>query len=429
MLKASVPRKGTPLKRPLLLPSTTSLTGPLAKKRRTTGKAVDTRSAAARLQQLVEPVLGEKGTTTIERKLDRAVRRRTAHQQAAIACRAPGGLGSFGSAWQSFLETNRVREPTARRYKQEVDDLREHFPKLALETLAPESLDECVVEYLEHLYFLGDSHSRGDYLFASLSFFLPEGLTFQLKRTRRALKGLRRLAPGTSRAPLPWLAVMAMAGAALHASDWEFAVMLMLQFVCYLRPSELTGLIAGQLVRPRSSSQPWGILLAPQELGRTSKTKQFDESVLVDWKNIAGLRHALERLRTARRDEELLWHTSQAEYSKKFKLYAEMSEVHVLGAHPYSVRHGGASFDALNAKRSLLEIQHRGRWLSEASVRRYNKHARLLKEEERMTPASRAFGRRIEKMIDTLLEKRVSAPAPPQSAGMLPRKLRGRQHS
>ena len=141
------------------------------------------------------------------------------------------------------------------------------------------------------------------------------GLTLKLKRTRRASKGLRRPAPGTSRAPLLWLAVMGMAGAALHASDWELAVLLVPQFV--------------------------------------SKTKQFDESVLVDWENIAGPRHALERLRNARRGEELLWHTSQAEYSKKFKHYAEMSEVHILGAHLYSVRHRGASLDALNAKRPM----------------------------------------------------------------------------
>ena len=151
MLKASVPRKGVSAEA-AFASAVDDLVDRTACEEAALDREGDRHDEPRRaLQQLVEPVMGEVGKTTIERKLDRAVRRRTAHQQAAIACRAPGGLGSFGSAWQSFLETNRVREPTARRYKQEVDDLREHFPKLALETLAPESLDECVVEYLEHL--------------------------------------------------------------------------------------------------------------------------------------------------------------------------------------------------------------------------------------------------------------------------------------
>ena len=45
--------------------------------------------------------------------------------------------------------------------------------------------------------------------------------------------------------------------------------------------------------------------------------------------------------------------------------------------HPYRLRHGGASHDFVNKLRDLTEIQHRGRWKSTASVRRYQKGGRL----------------------------------------------------
>ena len=48
--------------------------------------------------------------------------------------------------------------------------------------------------------------------------------------------------------------------------------------------------------------------------------------------------------------------------------WAETSGVKSITTFP-SVRHGGASSDALWRTRSLMEIQKRGRWRSEKSVR------------------------------------------------------------
>ena len=45
--------------------------------------------------------------------------------------------------------------------------------------------------------------------------------------------------------------------------------------------------------------------------------------------------------------------------------------------HAYRFRHGGASHDYHNKLRDLPAIQARGRWKSMASVRRYQKGARL----------------------------------------------------
>ena len=42
-------------------------------------------------------------------------------------------------------------------------------------------------------------------------------------------------------------------------------------------------------------------------------------------------------------------------------------------AHPYRLRHGGASRDFARKLRSLESIQQRGRWKSQSSLRRYQK--------------------------------------------------------
>ena len=73
-------------------------------------------------------------------------------------------------------------------------------------------------------------------------------------------------------------------GMAMAAEDEEFAVMLVIQYVAYLRPSELCNLTAGQVIRPlkESGADSWTLLLAPQEQLKTSKTGEFDESVFLD---------------------------------------------------------------------------------------------------------------------------------------------------
>ena len=86
-----------------------------------------------------------------------------------------------------------------------------------------------------------------------------------------------------SRGPLPWVAAAAMMGVATAAKDEEFAMKLVTQYVAYLRPSDLCNLTAGQVIHPKESGAAnWALLLAPHEELKTSKTGEFDESVLLD---------------------------------------------------------------------------------------------------------------------------------------------------
>ena len=77
-----------------------------------------------------------------------------------------------------------------------------------------------------------------------------------------------------------------------------------------------------------------------------------------------------------------------------------LSGVSVLEPHPYALRHGGASTDVLLKRRDLQEVKSRGRWRTDSSVRRYNKHARILREVARLPDESRAYGEQIAQRLD-----------------------------
>ena len=104
--------------------------------------------------------------------------------------------------------------------------------------LSDDLLDTMMLEYLETLYFEGHNHASGDRLMAALEYRdtqIKKGRRTVPKRARDALREFRRLAPGLSRAPLPWVALTALVGAALHINEELFALALVVQFCCYLR--------------------------------------------------------------------------------------------------------------------------------------------------------------------------------------------------
>lgn len=57
--------------------------------------------------------------------------------------------------------------------------------------------------------------------------------------------------------------------------------------------------------------------------------------------------------------------------------FRHASEALRLNLVPYQARHGGATHDRWDKSRSLEEVRKRGRWRSEQSTRRYEKHGKL----------------------------------------------------
>ena len=57
---------------------------------------------------------------------------------------------------------------------------------------------------------------------------------------------------------------------------------------------------------------------------------------------------------------------------------------------PHVVRHSGPSEDVLEEKLSIPEVKKRGRWLTDAAARRYEKSGRLLLTAARLPPGIQA---------------------------------------
>ena len=207
-----------------------------------------------------------------------------------------------------------------------------------------------------------------------------------------------------SRGALPWVAAAAMMVVAMAVRDEEFAVM--------LAGPECGTLEAQRLVqsdsRPGHSTKLLGS--PPGSPGRVEDL----ENRRVRRKRLAG-RSSFDRDRQSI-DEIHSWQSSDDSplelFSGKVRSGFCQMGVHVITTHPYSVCRGGASSDALWRTRSLMEIQKRGRWRSEKSVGRYEKHDRLLKETAKLSTATRKYGQLVISRMPQLLEG-AQPPVPP----------------
>jgi hypothetical protein len=171
----------------------------------------------------------------------------------------------------------------------------------------------------------------------------------------------------------------------------------LLGFTSYLRPRELSSLLVFQLVPPCLSAGKefgqWMLLLHPENCFVKSKTGFFDEHVALDSPITAWCPPFWKALVSGRDKQAPLWPFSHAELLRSFQAACRRSGVDVLSPTSYGLRHGGASHDALLGLRRLLEIKDRGRWASEASLRRYRKASRAQLEVHRMHKDTQELGR------------------------------------
>ena len=128
------------------------------------------------------------------------------------------------------------------------------------------------------------------------------------------------------------------------------------------------------------------------------KTGLFDESLLIDFE----LRPApfLDTLVTGRDPKAPLWTFSQLELSADFMNAVRDLGIDVLRPSLYSNRHGGASEDLLSRRRPVDEVKKRGRWRSDASLRRYGKETRLLSEMLKVPVATINYGLNIQQSLE-----------------------------
>ena len=291
----------------------------------------------------------------------------------------------------NFLETHAVRAPTKSQYKQMLGRMAVHlwYWGICLEAEMPAvqnhmvaKLDHALSDYCDCLYFEGEPGSLGSQLYSALSDHWPElghGGRCALPRFYRARQAWRRLAPGRTRDPRPFLHLILVIMKLLTDERVGFVAACLLMWSCYLRPSEVLDLHAGDVLAPSSSCPHVSLLLHPQERGISSKVGEFDDGVTLDTKGLEWLGPWI--LRQARRKEptEKLFSFRYQDMIVWFK--DAMKEWNLRDGILYRMRHGGASHDIVHGQRHITAVNKRGRWSNDLSLKRYAKEVRLQKVE------------------------------------------------
>ena len=171
---------------------------------------------------------------------------------------------------------------------------------------------------------------------------------------------------------------------------------ILLPTVFYFRPGELLRILVRNVIPPLARAGPlrayWSITLHKfvNEESRGSKTKEYDESLLLDLPQHQFLGPVLADLISNRRGGEPLFKFDQGHLTRCFRMVTDE-----LGVKPqpmlYQLRHSGASMDYINRARDLLGIKRRGRWRADSSLRRYEKGGRLTEQLRKLAPRVRGF--------------------------------------
>lgn len=162
---------------------------------------------------------------------------------------------------------------------------------------------------------------------------------------------------------------LAIAGAAMQASEPWFALSVLVGFHSFLRTTELLELTAGQVLAGQHSNE---VVL---DLGYTKsgKRKGVRELVVLDEPyTVAVLKIALLHCDP----HALLIRSSAAHWRRNFNLFVELAGLSEFGLMPCSLRRGGATSFFVHTGSLALALE-RGRWNQSGTARIYLTEGRV----------------------------------------------------
>jgi hypothetical protein len=323
-----------------------------------------------------------------------------------------GGPKGPGLPGLTFLETSSVQAITRRDYDIRFSAFMGFCREFSLPWDTSEQLDIALAEWFEILFFDGWDASTGTKGLAAVRFHLPRlgqvGAT--LPRAQRAIKGWIKRAPAKMRPPIPWYTALLIIGHFLRNGRVAEALYVLIGFWLYLRPRENSDLRADGLLPPIASVEGaawWIVVIGNEQQLQPAKSGSFDEAVALDMPDFQWVGEFLQVLKRCRRPDQRLWPFTHEEMLKRWQAAVQALGLGHLHLELYALRHGGASHDVLTGRRDSLAVQRRGRWRSNAMVRRYEKHAKVQRELGRLTPQQL----RLAQVLDARLAEFFRAPS------------------
>lgn len=376
----------TPVTVEKTLKRSTSLTPPPARKRARTA----VKKAAGESVKMTDPSPDRKRHREEARNHPQKEERKR-RRQALYA----GESEQLKKKGRSVLEERSVQDPARKNYMVVLAFFAMYLRGVTLEKATPSEVDSAAVEYMEESFLDGEPASCGSTLMAALGWARPafQGVGRQLlPRSSVALKGFRKLSPAHSRLPLPLVVAAGLAMQLAAMGELSLALGTMLAFHLYLRPGETQRMRWRHWSRPmgrrRGGSDGWCLALFPSEEGVPSKTLEFDDTVSIeagfDYLNKAVQMGYDKAKKNGRLDDLVCQPVKHRSAAVAFAKAAEQ-----LGLQPrpvpHQLRHGGASYDVAVAKKPLLEVKRRGRWMSDRSLRRYEKSGMINQQLSRLS--------------------------------------------
>ncbi|CAE8614739.1 unnamed protein product, partial [Polarella glacialis] len=224
-----------------------------------------------------------------------------------------------------------------------------------------EDVDRALEKYFETLFIQGSSQYVASCTLCGWAFLNPAMSTkprHHFPLSKAALKGWKNLEPGGSKDPCP------------------FEVCLM---------------IAGWFLD--KGYKHWSLVLSPSVEGVPTKVGEFDDSLIVGSKGREWISKVLEKLWRHSNPNATLFSFSLREIETQFRNASAALGLGLLKLSPHTLRHGGPSHDIYFELRSLAEVQRRGCWKALASVKRYEKHACLQRQLNKLTAAQQLAAR------------------------------------
>ena len=138
-------------------------------------------------------------------------------------------------------------------------------------------------------------------------------------------------------------------------------------------------------------NKSWSLLCRPEAVGRSTKTGTFDDSAILDSEYLQDFGPLWNALVERRAGSDPLFRFTQESYSKVVKEAFLAVGGAALTPVAYSCRHGGPAWDRYRKYRTVAEVKSRGRWLSDRSLRRYEKHSKPAQAMARISGISRRW--------------------------------------
>ena len=263
------------------------------------------------------------------------------------------------------LLTASLRRPTILKYEKAVakfyDWLTDERKAVPTSTF---HLDDLFTDYLHLLYEDGYGKAEAIASFYGLNLAQP-GITNSMPKSRKALKGYQHLIPSRQYPPLTWPVTKVIAVDMVKRGRMLEAIGTLLAFDCYLRISELLGLMHEDIVPGTDARMGGGG--ADRVYLRLRRTKTgLEQGVEINDREVKTLAMMA---RNKSREGCHIFPFSADRYRRLFQQVCKGLTLSA-GYVPHSLRHGGATYGHLCGM-SLTDVAHRGRWASLKTATRY----------------------------------------------------------